>query len=375
MKKVKRIKLKEKYIGIIKVIGIILCILLGIYIFYSKEISSLTRLGYSKKASKNILFSLKKDYVLSKGDNKTLNAAFESSDYNEKNLNRYCNIDYVNQKHLIKNINKLIEIGYSNSDINMILSHGDDSAVTNFTKRERIKYLDEFFSVSYAKLDNYDRYVKYSDETGEDEDYVVLYVNLNLDKDVYTDAFTVNDFSYDMLINKHRCLKKSFKPRSLVKINSKYTNGDVYYGNSVAVNAFISMAKAAEKDGLGIVINSAYRSYEDQEEIADTYKNLYGDDYVTRYVAKPGFSEHQTGLAFDIGSTSKKVFADSLEYEWMKSNAYKYGFILRFSKRYEDITQFRSEPWHYRYVGKKIAKYIYENNITLEEYFAMFLDK
>ena len=112
MRKVKRIKLKEKYISIIKVIGIILCILLGIYIFYSKEISSLTRLGYSKEASKNILFSLKKDYVLSKGDNKTLNAAFESSDYNEKNLNRYCNIDYVNQKHLIKNINKLIEIRY-----------------------------------------------------------------------------------------------------------------------------------------------------------------------------------------------------------------------------------------------------------------------
>ena len=91
-------------------------------------------------------------------------------------------------------------------------------------------------------------------------------------------------------------------------------------------------------------------------------------------MALPGFSEHQTGLAFDIGSTSSKVFAESKEYEWMKDNAYKYGFILRFTKSNAYITGFRSEPWHYRYVGKKIAKYIYENDISFEEYYAEFLD-
>ena len=101
----------------------------------------------------------------------------------------------------------------------------------------------------------------------------------------------------------------------------------------------------------------------------------YGDDYVNRFVAKPGFSEHQTGLSFDIGSTSSNVFANSKEYKWMLDNAYKYGFILRFTKKYESITQFRNEPWHYRYVGKDIAKYIHEHNISFEEYYAMFLDK
>ena len=87
------------------------------------------------------------------------------------------------------------------------------------------------------------------------------------------------------------------------------------------------------------------------------------------------FSEHQTGLAFDIGSRNSNVFVNSKEYLWMLDNAYKYGFILRFPKKYEAITGFRNEPWHFRYVGTKISKYIWEKDITLEEYYALFLDK
>ena len=105
------------------------------------------------------------------------------------------------------------------------------------------------------------------------------------------------------------------------------------------------------------------------------YLNTYGQSYVDKYVAKPGFSEHQTGLAFDVGSRNTNVFANSKEYGWMQDNAYKYGFIERFTKRYESVTGFRREPWHYRYVGKKIATYIHDNNATLEEYWALYLDK
>jgi D-alanyl-D-alanine carboxypeptidase len=112
-----------------------------------------------------------------------------------------------------------------------------------------------------------------------------------------------------------------------------------------------------------------------QLDIINTYRNLYGENYVKRYVALEGHSEHQTGLAFDVGSTSANVFANSDEYKWMLDNAHKYGFILRFSKKGETITGFREEPWHYRFVGKKTATYIYENNLTLEEYYAMVLDK
>ena len=375
MKKIKSIKLKKRYINILKFIGILLCILLGIFIFYRKEIADLTKYGYSEEASRNILFAFKKDYVLSKGENKTLNAAFESKYFNEKYLDRYARIEYVKQKNLIKNINKLIKIGYSNDDIELILTHGDDSAVTRFTKRDKVKYLDEFFSIDYAKLDNYDRYVKFSDETGEDNDYVVLYVNINLDKEDYTDSVCVNKFSYDMLINKHRFLSKDFVPDNLEKINSEYSNGNDLKANKVAVNAFIAMAQDASHNGLSLVINSAYRSYSEQERIVDTYKNLYGDDYVNKYVARPGYSEHQTGLSFDIGSKNSNIFSNSKEYQWVLNNSYKYGFIHRFPKNAEDITGISNEPWHFRYVGKKIAKKIYENKMTLEEYYVKYLDK
>ena len=370
----RKFRLKKSVVQKLKIVGVIFAIIIVIFFFYSSQISSLTRLGYSKEAARNILFQFKKEYVLSVGENKTLNAAFESDDYNEKYLDQYSKIDYQNQKHLIKNINTLIKKGYSNDNISMILAHGSDQDVTEFAKRDKINYLEEFFSLPYAKLSNYDRYVDYSNETGEDDETTVLAVNLDMDKENYEDPIIVKKFSTDMLVNKHRSLTKAFEPEDLVSIDEKYAVDDTQAGSRIAVNAFIQMYKAAKKEGYGLVINSSYRSYEDQEETCDTYRELYGENYVKNYVAMPGFSEHQTGLSFDIGSTDTNVFADSDEYEWVQENAHKYGFIQRFPTKYESITGFRAEPWHYRYVGKKIATYIYENDISFEEYYVLFLD-
>ena len=233
----------------------------------------------------------------------------------------------------------------------------------------------DIWKIDYAKLDNYDRYVKYEEETAEDEELVVLYVNLDMDKEDYKDATLVTKFSEDMVVNKHRYLDKKFVPDNLVNISTKYASDSDLKCSKVALDAFIEMSKDCEAAGLGIVINSAYRSYQDQVDIEDLYRKYYGQAYVDKFVAKPGYSEHQTGLAFDIGSRTTNVFANSKEYKWMLDNAYKYGFTLRFTKSYEDITGFRSEPWHYRYVGKKIAKVLYDEDMTLEEYFVKYLDK
>ena len=218
------------------------------------------------------------------------------------------------------------------------MKHGDNDAVKRFANREKVKYLEEFYLIEYAKLDYYDRYMNYSDETGEDEETTVLHVNLDMDKEAYVDATLVSDFSLDMIINKHRYLAEDFEPEDLVKINEKYANGDLY-ASRISINAFVEMYNAALKEGYEIVINSAYRSYQDQQDIVNTYLNLYGQKYVNNYVAKPGFSEHQTGLAFDIGSKKVNVFANSEEYKWMLDNSYKYGFINRFPKKYENITE------------------------------------
>lgn len=371
----KRIKVKPKALKILRIIGVILCILLGVFLFYLKQINDLKSLGYSTKASNNILFSFKKDYVMSIGKNKTLNKAFESDDYIEENLDYYRRVKYVSHRDLIKNINRAIKVGYKYNDINIIFSHGDNDSVKRFLKRKRVKYLEEFFSIDYAKLDNYDRYLNYADETGEDEDLAVLYVNLDLDKPDYEEAIKVDSFSIDMLVNKHRYLDENFEPNDLMEIPSEYASEEGMKSSRLAFNAYREMSEAASKDGYGLIINSAYRSYQDQIDLSNYYLKWYGQSYVDKYVAKPGYSEHQTGLSYDIGSRSTNVFANSKEYGWMKDNAYKYGFIERFTKRYENITGFRMETWHYRYVGKDIAKYIHDNNISFEEYWAMFLDK
>ena len=374
MSTVRKIKLKPPIIKFLKAILFIIVLILGVFLFYRYEIYTIKKLGYNEKSSNYILFHGLKDYVEPLGNNKTLNEAFSSPDYIEENLDHYKNIKYVKQNYFISNINTLIEKGYSNRNINLIFAHGNGEDVREFAKRDKVRYLEEFFSVSYAKLRNYDRYVKYSDETGEDDDVTVLIVNLDLDKENYVDPIIVKEFSTTMLVNKHRQLQEDFEPDNLVKIPEPYASDNDLLGSREAVDAFKLMYKAAKDEGFGIVINSAYRSYKDQEETCNTYRNLYGDNYVNKYVARPGFSEHQTGLGFDIGSTTTSVFKNSKEYQWMEDNAYKYGFILRFPQKWVIYTGFNPEPWHYRYVGKEISTYIHEHNIPFEEYYAMFLD-
>lgn len=374
MTKKKKLKLKKPFVVLFKLIFIVAVFFLGIYGFYLYQIKSVTKMGYSKEAAKNILLLGKKDYVKNIEANETLNKAFASKYFIEDNLDSYSKIKYQDQENIIKNINTLIERGYSNSNISLILAHGNDSDVTEFAKREKIKYLEEFYSISYAKLKYYDRYVKYSRETGEDERTTVVFVNLGMDNDNYTDATPVTKFSKDMLVNKHYVLSEDFVPDDLVEFDEKYRNDYVQSGNREAVVAFGQMYEAAEKEGLGLVINSSYRSYQDQKELCDYYRQIYGDNYVNQYVAFPGYSEHQTGLSFDIGSKTSNVFKKSKEYQWMLENAYKYGFILRFTTKNSSYTGFRSEPWHYRYVGKEIAQYIYDNDISYEEYYVQFLN-
>lgn len=374
MAKKRRLKLKRPVVGFLRVLLVIFIFFVGVFCFYMYQVRSITKIGYDYEAATNILLLGKKDYIKNTNYNKTLNAAFQSKYFDEDNIDSYSKIEYQEQENLIKNINTLIQRGYSNSNISLILSHGSDSDVSEFAKREKIKYLEEFYSIKYAKLKYYDRYVKYSRETGEDEETTIVCVNLGMDNEDYVDPTKVSEFSTDMLVNKHYVLAEDFTPSDLVEFDSKYTNGEVQKGSREAVVAFSKMYEAAKSEGLGLVINSSYRSYKDQEALCAYYKELYGDGYVNRYVAFPGYSEHQTGLAFDIGSTTSNIFAQSEEYTWMLDNAYKYGFILRFTNKKMSYTGFRAEPWHYRYVGKKIAKYIYENNISYEEYYVQFLN-
>ena len=161
-------------------------------------------------------------------------------------------------------------------------------------------------------------------------------------------------------------------------VNKKYGLGENYtYKNNQelfdnATNAYNNMKNAAQKDGIYLNIVSRYRSYDVQEYLYKSYEEKYTN--VDTFSAKPGYSEHQTGLAFDLNGEDQEIssnekFEGTEQYKWLNENAYKYGFILRYPKDKIDITGYKFEPWHYRYVGTEISYALKDRDITLEEYF------
>lgn len=139
--------------------------------------------------------------------------------------------------------------------------------------------------------------------------------------------------------------------------------------------AFKELDKFLRENGYKVFIDSGYRSYSYQEYILNMYKEKYGEEEGIKLCAKPGFSEHQLGLAIDLGFENKdgiyisSITEDSEEYNILKCNAYKFGFILRYPKGKEDITKYNFEPWHFRYVGKRLSYILYEKDLTLDEYY------
>jgi len=138
--------------------------------------------------------------------------------------------------------------------------------------------------------------------------------------------------------------------------------------------AFEKMAQDARKHGFELVAFSTYRSYEYQQMLYNRYVQRDGKEKADRYSARPGYSEHQTGLAFDIGEKGREdlwlteEFGESPAGKWLAANAHKYGFILRYPKGKEHITGYMYEAWHFRYLGVDLATKVKESGLTLEEY-------
>ena len=135
-------------------------------------------------------------------------------------------------------------------------------------------------------------------------------------------------------------------------------------------NAFNVMKAEASKQGLNLYISSGYRSYTYQKGLYQRYVSRDGKALADTYSARAGHSEHQTGLCFDLNTISDS-FAYTDEGKWVAKNCYKYGFIIRYPKTKEDITGYKYEPWHLRYVGVDLATTLYQNDLTLEEYFGI----
>lgn len=184
--------------------------------------------------------------------------------------------------------------------------------------------------------------------------------------------------NYQILVNKENPLSKEFVPKNLIAINEEASEtldkNHIISLEKETYNAFKQMQNEALKNNVYIYVDSGYRSYEYQQKIYNNIKETQGEINAINKAAIPGTSEHQTGLAFDVIYKENELIIiktnpKSITMQWMYKNAHKFGFILRYPKGKEHITKYNYEPWHFRYVGKELAKYLYLNKLTLEEYY------
>lgn len=178
-----------------------------------------------------------------------------------------------------------------------------------------------------------------------------------------------------ILVNKNNYLEENYKPEDLAPIVyfAKDRSAESRFMRAEAAEHFNSMVESAKKSGVEIVMTTAYRSYGFQSVLYNNYVAKYGQAEADKFSAKPGSSEHQTGLAVDVSASSVGYaltddFDQTSEWKWLIENMVDYGFILRYPKGKTDITGYMYEPWHFRYVGTEVAKIITDEKLALEEY-------
>ena len=214
--------------------------------------------------------------------------------------------------------------------------------------------------------------MKYSDSEVYTSEQILRLVNTDGDLKPYEEMEqTDTSLGILMLVNKHNTLGK-YVPEELTALGEYGSWGSM---QSEARDAFAAMADAAAQEDRHIWGVSPYRSYLRQSGIYWSYVARRGQARADTYSARPGSSEHQTGLAVDVAvrGHSYDSFGGTKESEWMQEHAHEYGFILRYGEGMEYITGYIYEPWHYRYVGVDAATYIHDHDLTFEEYYYYFV--
>ncbi len=237
---------------------------------------------------------------------------------------------------------------------------------------------DALYACNYSNFypENFKRYINYHiNKPDLSMQTVVFTVNLGLDIPFYENVTVIaNPYDRLVLVNKHNQLPSGFKQKNLVNMDRKYTvsDGKQYLLEREAYEKFVQMADAARKEGISIRAVSAYRTEDFQRRLYNKKVKATGGRNADNYSARPGFSEHQTGLAVDINST-KTSFEHTAVFKWLQKHAHEYGYILRYPKGKKWLTGYEYEPWHYRYVGIEAAKIIHQEGSTYEQYYAKYI--
>lgn len=287
----------------------------------------------------------------------------------------------VYQNHVYKNSveYKLIKRGYSEEEITVFKDNLEEEVMEALITSKKDSTIIKLINQKYFIKSNYEKYKAYLNIRPETklEDAIAI-VNVNANQNWYDEKLikeTDTSKGDLILVNKFNSLTKDFNPDDIVTISTRYA----YDNNRIRAHvndAFVKMAKDAKKEDLTLIASSSFRPYESQEIIYNRSVANNGVEITDKTSARPGHSEHQTGLAIDIltYNITLSKFETTEEYYWLQENAHKYGFIMRYPKDKEYLTGYSHESWHYRYLGVETATKVYNEGITYDEYYAYYLD-
>lgn len=292
-------------------------------------------------------------------------------------------INYYNDyQYKQTNEYKLLEKGYSLEDTKTIfakLSETEQQKLIDNDKDDKIISLLEQKYFLEKNLEDYKEYINKNNET--DYAKVISIVNVHANHKWYQLELNTNeDLEMLMNVNKFYALSETYTPENLKNIDLTYAYDEEGKNKLIdyAYDKFLELWQAANDQGFYLMVTSSYRDYESQKEIYDYRVSTWGERKADETAARPGHSEHQTGLVIDMTSKTEPLadsFTDSKAYKWLKENAYKYGFIERYPEGKTYLTGYNPESWHWRYVGLEAAKTMHDENITFDEYYAFYVEK
>lgn len=275
------------------------------------------------------------------------------NDFKEEKLDDYLKYDGLSEKLSKEKIVELVNRG-----------------LINDSNKKLIKdiYESEYFIPAKEEL-----YLGYMPDY-DDAKKLLEVVNTKRYLSLYTDV-RYTDLTKDvkMLVNKYYRLPKDYEPDDLVQVDATVGRG---YLRKEVYEAYKELYEDSVKEGFNLKIISAYRSYATQDSLYNGYLKTDPKEVVDTYSARPGHSEHQSGLCMDVSEPGYSLdnFYQTKASKWLADNCYKYGFIIRYPEDKTDITGYQGEPWQLRYVGKDIAEDVYRRGITYDEYYACFVE-
>lgn len=297
----------------------------------------------------------------------TLDVFLTNDKFQKEYTKEYQKINYIEKENFLETVNVFLKLQYTPEEINKIFTYLNDKNIDKLTKLDKIN-LKDYYQIQNFEVDKIARYETYKEENNTTLEDAVLKVNIGLDHDFYTNIDIVNNQNeYTVLVNKYHSIDK-YAPNDLKSLS--YDSS--YKLRAKAADAFEEMVSAAKLDNVYLRPYSAYRSYTTQVGLYNNYVAKDGKAEADTYSARPGHSEHQTGLAVDIWTDGFNYLKDS-DATWLNNNSYKYGFIVRYTKENIGITGYIEEPWHLRYIGKDVATDVVEKKLTYDEYYDLYL--